>query len=125
MLILALTFLAKLEGPTLTRWLEGKRTQRHSSDVIAYALAAQHAADHVVGIGPHRGSRLALRLQEIEDQVLAACEHYHRARGESVCVLMFDGYMLQVEHVDRLALSEWVYAALGYRLRFTVERIDP
>ncbi|MCP4806506.1 MAG: hypothetical protein GY884_14290 [Proteobacteria bacterium] len=124
-LFLALTFGAALNGPTIRAWLEGKRTRRHSSEVFEYAHATQCAADDVVGIGPNRPSRLALYLQEIEDAVLTACELYHRARGETVSVLMFDGYMLVTDSVDALALSDWIYAATGYRLRFKVRKVEP
>lgn len=124
-LFLALTFGAALNGPTVTRWLEGKQTTHHSEYVYQYAYAAMCAADAVVGAGPNRPSRLALRLQALEDEILRACEHYHRARGEDVSVLMFDGYMLRVDGVNAGALADWVYAATGYRVRFKVQRVAP
>ena len=70
-----------------------------------------------------RGSRLALTAQWHEARALQSCLAFHRGRGESVDLLMFDGYLVRawVDDDDLLALSQHVEAETGLWLRFTAE----
>jgi hypothetical protein len=130
-LFLALTFGARLHDPAI--WNLCGDTP-HAREVIEYAEAMNRAARfllarHGIDVPPgdlkkaHRRA-LALLLQTVEDEVLSACEGYHRARGEELNVYMFDGYMLRLESpVDTRELSDWVWAATGLRLRFTCDAV--
>lgn len=67
-------------------------------------------------------------IQRIEDGILQSAQKYHRLRGEEVTVLIFDGYYVRgleaVDSVDLGALSDFVYAETGYRVRFSQKPVD-
>jgi len=85
------------------------------ASVLKYARSLKKSA----------GSKVALTAQWHEARVLRACDTFHRARGESVDVLMFDGYAVRAAMPPRTVadLSHFVLRETGLELNFKVEPI--
>ncbi len=124
-LLLMLGYGAALSGPTITAWLQcSDNPWKHAPFVRAYQRDFAEAGKEVLsrhpGLRGNPRSRLSLVLQSHEDAILVACEAYHRARGEVVVLLLFDGYVV-LARPDLQDLSAWVAIRTGFELQFTSE----